>query len=153
MSERAAKQALATASKKRKSSKAPKASADGTPVAPGGGSGKTSYAASHATAQKRIKKSLKIENNVSDDAKSAIGRCLDEAAAAVVERFVLLHGPSGGAATGGEDASWPLLSAQFALTAIFSLIEQDKEAHDEVVDTVNNGLDTYYGVAPVAAAE
>ena len=99
------------------------------------------YHASHAVAQKRIKRNLKIVNKVDADAYSAIGRCLDEVAQTVVTRFIQMAGPKN---TGPGSPAYPTLTHQTALSAIFSLVPI--EEHARVVDFVNDALDAYHGV-------
>ncbi len=80
---------------------------------------------------------------VDGDAYSAMGRCLDEATAAIISRWVNLSGPKD--AIDGAAGTFPTLTPQIALSGIFSLIPQEK--HAQVVDFVNDALDAYHGVS------
>lgn len=115
-------------------------------VAGKAGKSAKAYHASHGTAQKRIKKSLKIGNKVDGDAYSAMGRCLDEATAAIIARWINLAGPKdsidGSAASAA--GTFPTLTPQIALSGIFSIIPP--EQHTKLVDFVQDALDAYHGV-------
>ncbi len=75
-----------------------------------------------------------------------MGRCLDEATAAIITRTINLAGPKDSIDSAAWSAgSFPTLTPAIALSSIFSLIPQEK--HTEVVDFVNDALDAYHGVS------
>ena len=104
---------------------------------------KRAYHASHAVAQKRIKKGLLIENKVNGDAYSAIGQCLDEVTAVVIQRCIELVGPRDDDLAQTE-SGWPTLTSPMALSCLMSLVSDDQ--HVNVVNFINDALDAYHDV-------
>jgi hypothetical protein len=95
------------------------------------------HKASYATAQKRIKKGLGIANTVEGDAYVSMGRCLDDCAAAIVDRWVEFA-----PVNGVEGKSNKTLSGVLALSGTMSLVPD--EQHDAVENFINDSLNAFY---------
>jgi len=100
----------------------------------------TTWDASHAVALKKIKRRLGIENKIEKDALLALGRCLDDARAVIIGRFLHMEGQV------SLSASRTTLTQQTALTAIFETVS-DPDHHRQLVSYVHDALDAYSGVA------
>ena len=98
------------------------------------------HKASYATAQKRIKKGLGIANTVEGDAYVSMGRCLDDCADAIVQRWVDFA-PGGG---DGEGKSHKTLSGALAQSGVMSFIPE--EQHDSVAKFIDDSLNAFYAV-------
>jgi hypothetical protein len=107
------------------------------------GSGKrqrpaTVHKASFATAQKKIKKGLAIKNTVDGDAYVALGRCLDEVADVVLDRWIKFA---------PADKATKTLDGALALSGLMSLLPIGTPEHAEVNAFVNDSLDAFHGVS------
>lgn len=98
------------------------------------------HKASFASAQRKIKKDLKIDHTIEGDALVSAGRCLDEASNSVVGRWVQF----GSSARADKGDKGRRLTGPIALSGLLSLVPVDQRG--SVTIYVNEALDAFYDV-------
>lgn len=107
--------------------------------------GKPVHRASFYRTQRKIKRLLEIPNKVDADAYVALGRCMEDASDAIVQRWVRMYAPYN-----REDAKGPrrTLTAGMALEGILSFFSATDE-HEQWNKAINDHMDAYFEEHPI----
>jgi len=96
---------------------------------------KTAGKPSHNSAQRKLKKVLGIRNKIDEEAYVSMGRCMDEVASVVMQRWIAMC-----------DTQGQILKNPLALSGIMSMVPADR--HAEINARINDPLDAYYADPP-----